>query len=155
MGIRSRSRAAPWRALPALLVSLWLLPVGARAAQSGDAFVCYKSRHSGGQPKFEGSTAVVTDDRDTRTLDVKAPRLLCVPADLGDGVLDPATALLGYKAKLVKGSPPYDPGVGIQVLNNLGELYVDTGAKPSMLLVPTAVDSSNDPLPPDPNIEHP
>lgn len=152
MGIQSISRAAPWRALLALLASLWLPPVGARAAQSGDAFVCYKSTHSGGQPKFEGSTAVVTDDRDTRTLDVKAPRLLCVPADLGDGVLDPATALLGYKAKLVKGSPPYDPGVEIQVLNDLGELYVDTNATPSMLLVPTAMDSSNDPPPPDPNI---
>ncbi len=138
-----------WRA--GLAIALLLFPVCGRAASSGDAFVCYKSVRSVGEPKFGGATVSVADERERRTLDVKAPGILCVPADRGNGVLDPATSLLGYKAKLAKDNATYDPGIGIQILNELGELYVDTEPKPAMLLVPSTTDPDADPPAPDPS----
>lgn len=135
----------------AALGLLVLAPLRASAATPGDAFVCYTSARASGQTRMPARTVTVTDDRETRDLIATAPRRLCLPADLGDGTLDPDTALLGYKARLPKGSTAYPPGIGVQTVNDLGELYVDVKTTPTMLLVPTATDPSSDPPAPNPN----
>jgi hypothetical protein len=120
------------------------------AAQSPDSFLCYKSRVPKAAPKFLGTTVPVTDELETRSLDVKGPRVLCIPADVGGGVSDPDTKLLGYGAKPPRGSAKYSGENNVQILNDLGELYVDAKPRPTRLLVPTTTDPSIDPLPPDP-----
>jgi hypothetical protein len=65
-------------------------------------------------------------------------------------VSDPDTKLIGYDVKPPRGSAKY-PGEGnVQILNDLGELYVDAKPRPKLLLVPTATDLAIDPVAPDP-----
>jgi hypothetical protein len=123
---------------------------GVATAQGSDSFLCYKSRVPKDAPKFLGTTVPITDELETRSLQVKGPRVLCVPADLGDGVSDPDTNLLGYRAKLPRGSAKYPGENNVQILNDLGELYVDAKARPQLLLVPTATDPTVNPVSPDP-----
>jgi hypothetical protein len=91
----------------------------------------------------------VADELETRPLGLRGARMLCVPVDLGAGVIDPGTSLLAYKAKPAKGTA-YAAAAGVEVLDALGESYVDTKPRPQLLLVPTATDPSVDPAPPDP-----
>jgi hypothetical protein len=128
------------------------VPLRAAAAAPGDAFVCYTTARADGEPKFRRRLVAVSDERDTRSLFATIPRELCIPADLGAGLRDPDTALLGYKARLPKGEPSYDPGVGVQILDQLGELYADVKTDPIRLLVPTATDPSIDPPAPNPAV---
>lgn len=120
------------------------------AAQSPDSFLCYKSRLPKGAPKFVGTTVSISDELETRPVNVKRPRVLCVPADVGGGVSDPDTKLLGYRVKRPRGSARYPGEKHVQVLNDLGELYVDAKPRPKLLLVPTATDPASDPIAPDP-----
>jgi hypothetical protein len=48
------------------------------------------------------------------------------------------------------GSTKYPGEKNVQVLNDLGELYLDGKPRPKLLLVPTATDPSVDPVAPDP-----
>ncbi len=120
-------------------------------AQQGDAFMCYRSRTAKGTPRFGGATVAATDELQTRPIDVKRPRLLCAPVDLGSGVLDPATHLIGYKARAAEDSAPYETETNVQFLNSLGEIYADRGADPELLLMPAAIDPALPPSPPDPD----
>jgi hypothetical protein len=132
----------------ALTLSVLALP-SQSAAQPTDTFLCYKAKRPKGAPKFATTTVAVTDELQTRPLDVKMPKMVCAPVDLGAGLIDPDTSLLAYEVRAVKGST-YSPGAGVEVLDGLGELYVDTKPQPQFLLVPTATDPDADPAPPDP-----
>ena len=148
MGLGELSRSAMLVAVIALLSS----PSPLVAATPGDAFVCYTTARADGQPRLPARSVNVTDEREARDLIVTAPRRLCLPADLGSGVLDPSIGLLGYKARLPKKSAAYAAGNGTQLLNDLGELYVDVHTRPTMLLVPSATNASTDPPAPDPSL---
>jgi len=113
--------------------------------------MCYRARIARGTPRFVGTTVDVTDERQTRPLDLRRLRLLCAPIDLGSGVLDTATQLIGYKARATVDSAPYEAEPDVQVLNQLGELYAERGAAPDLLLVPAAIDPATPPSPPDPD----
>jgi hypothetical protein len=128
-----------------------LVLTAAAPAAATDAFVCYKTRASSGAATFPGATVPVTDERGTRSLDVKKPRHLCVPADLGGGIADPAVSLRGYKARPTRGSAPYEAETAVQVLGPFGEHWLSHKAKPKLLLVPAATDPVAPPPVPDPN----
>jgi hypothetical protein len=131
-------------------LTLLVLTLPSRAfAQPTDAFLCYKGKRPKGAPKFAATTVAVTDELESRPLDVKTPKLVCAPVDLGSGVIDPATSLLAYKVRPARGTV-YSPAAGVQVRDELGELYVDVKPSPQLLLVPTATDPAVDPPPPDP-----
>jgi hypothetical protein len=127
-----------------------LVLTAAAPAAATDAFVCYKTRASSGASTFPGATVPVTDELGTRSLDVKKPRHLCVPADLGGGISDPAVSLRGYKARPTRGSAPYEAESAVQVLGPFGEHWLDRKAKPKLLLVPAATDPAVPPSVPDP-----
>jgi hypothetical protein len=133
----------------AVLTVLSLAIAAASAAQPTDAFLCYKGKRPKSEPKFAPTTVAVTDELETRPVDLKAPKLVCAPVDLGSGLIDADTSLLAYKAQATKGTV-YAPAAGVEVLDELGELYVDVKANPGLLLVPTATHPDSDPSPPDP-----
>ena len=118
--------------------------------QPGDAFLCYRARTARGTPRFNGATVEIADEQQTRQLALRRPRLLCAPIDLGSGVLDPDTSLVGYTAGAAD-SAPYQAEADVQVLNQLGELYADRAAAPTLLLAPAAIHTSDPPSPPDPD----
>ena len=118
--------------------------------QPGDAFLCYRARTARGTPRFNGATVGIADEQQTRQLALRRPRLLCAPIDLGGGVLDPDTSLVGYTAGAADGAP-YQAAADVQVLNQLGELYADRAAAPTLLLAPAAIQVGAPPTPPDPD----
>lgn len=140
-------RRAGWTVALAMLCSA--VPSLAAGAQH-DAFLCYRARTARGTPRFVASTADFTDERQTRPVELRRPRLLCAPIDLGSGVLDAATHLTGYLARPGADGGAYEPVADVQMLNRLGELYADRAAPPTLLLAPTAIDSAVSPTPPDP-----
>ncbi|MDX2171257.1 MAG: hypothetical protein SF182_29580 [Deltaproteobacteria bacterium] len=144
---RCDARRGLWFA--AVLVVLSAPTPRPAAAQSGDAFLCYRGRTAPHTTRFAGATTALTDERQTRTLELRRPRLLCAPVDLGSGLLDADTHLIGYSARPAD-PVPYLAETNVQVLNRLGELYVDRQAAPELLLAPAAIDASVPPSPPDP-----
>jgi len=76
---------------------------------------------------------------------------LCAPADKnGEGVVDPATHLLGYRIKPGKGEAKHVPVTGLEVMNQFGLISLDT-VKPDRLLVPAAKDLVGPVAEPDPS----
>ena len=132
-----------------VLTLLSLAVPAASVAQPTDAFLCSRGKRPKSAPKFATTTVAVTDELATRPVDVKAPKLVCAPVDLGSGLIDTDTSLLAYKARATKGTV-YSPAAGVEVLDGLGELYVDVKPNPELLLVPTATDPDSDLPPPDP-----
>jgi hypothetical protein len=136
-----------------LLFAAMLAVLGAAvpppAAAQADAFLCYRGRIAPHTTRFAGATPALTDEWQTRALELRRPRLLCAPVDLGSGVLDSDTHLIGYTARPADDAP-YLAEADVQVLNQLGELYVDRHAAPELLLAPAAIDASSPPSPPDP-----
>jgi hypothetical protein len=135
-------------ALLALAAVVLLAP--ASRARAGDAFLCARSKPSKQAPRFLATTVEVRDPLATRPLRVAKPQVLCVPVDAGTGIADPATQLLGFKVRAVKGGAPYATDLGAQVVDDRGELYTDVKWRPRLLLVPSAVDASSIPAAPDP-----
>jgi hypothetical protein len=136
--------------LSAAIVAVLCAAAPARsAAQAGDAFLCYRGRTAPHTTRFAGATAALTDEWQTRALELRRPRLLCAPVDLGSGVLDPDTHLIGYAARAAD-QLPYLAEANVQVLSSLGELYVDRHSAPELLLAPAHIDPSSPPSPPDP-----
>jgi hypothetical protein len=134
-----------------------------RAGQVGpsvilDHFLCYKTRTTKGTPKFEPISGVsLADQFEDKVFDVKKPVTLCTPASKdGEGIIDPDTHLKGYQIKKFKGEPRHERQTNIKVVNQFGELFVDT-IRPDRLLVPTAKDLDEMPPPPYPeahNVDH-
>lgn len=127
-------RASQFAAAVAVAAAL----VVTERAAAGDAFVCYRTRPADGAAAFAGATAEVGDETETRSLDVKKPVTLCLPADLGGGVDDADTYLRGYRTRPARGALPLDADTAVAVQHSLGEHRVDTKPRPTMLLVPAA-----------------
>jgi hypothetical protein len=134
------------RVAAAALVCPLLLPGAVRAA---DAVLCYAARPAAGSAPFVRQAVVATDVVDgARSLDVSAPRRMCLPADLGSGVGQPGIGLRQYKAKRTRGAPPPSGDANVGVTNGLGAMRLERRAKPVALLVPAAFDTTTAPSPP-------
>lgn len=143
----ARLGVAPLAALMPIMLAL----AQPALAQPTDAFLCYKAKRSKGAPKFAKTTVAIIDELEARPVDLKRPKMVCVPIDLGAGLIDADTSLLAYDARPTKGTA-YSPGAAVEVLDEFGETYVDTKPRPQLLLVPTAIDLGSDPAPPDPEL---
>jgi len=122
-----------------------------------DDFLCYKVRKTKGAPGFTPVLGVqMADDFETGPMDVKKPADICNPASKDGGpIVDSATHLKAYKIAVPVGQPKHVPQV-VQMTDQFGTLSYDT-KKALLLLVPTAKDLMNEPLPPDPeshNVDH-
>jgi hypothetical protein len=88
----------------------------------------------------KGVQVSLTDQFDAAGIfTVKKPVSLCLPAektfnDIVEDINDPDTHLKGYK---IKPQTPHVPQTNIKVVNQFGQLFVDT-IKPDRLLAPTA-----------------
>jgi hypothetical protein len=139
------------RAKPILLVLAFVVALPAVvAAQSSDAFLCYKTVRPKGDPKYLGTTVAVSDEWIDASLDLRPPKLLCVPVDIGGGIADSATHLRAYKSRTTRGTIKLAAETDVHTANLVGDLIVDRKANPKLLLVPSAVDASASPLPPAP-----
>lgn len=87
-----------------------------------DHFKCYTVK--GGT--FRTSGIVVEDQFGTLTVDVKKPVRLCLPADKnGEGINDPATELVCYKARTTGGTPRFERPGEIFIANQFGPNVFD------------------------------
>lgn len=108
-----------------------------------DHFVLYDVKTTKGTAKFENLTVTLADQFEAGDFEVKKPVSLGNPADKnGEGITDPDTHLVGYMIKPLKGQPAHIPVIGIRVVNQFGEIFLDT-KKPDRLLVPSAKDLDN------------
>jgi hypothetical protein len=109
------------------------------ATHDVDHYKCYKVRSTSGMPKFPPAVQVTMADAFTapaKMLDVKRPRLLCVPVDKnGEGIKNPARHLMCYKVKVALGAPPHTPQLGVRLNNALGRSWLDS-KREDMLCVP-------------------
>lgn len=103
-----------------------------------DHYKCYKVKVTKDTPKFaKGVQAVVADQFENRTYDIKKPTRLCVPVDAGGGILERINHLTCYKAKAAKGQPAHTPVTGqIHTTNGFGQEQLDT-IKEQELCVPS------------------
>jgi hypothetical protein len=82
----------------------------------------------------------VVDQFTNQTVDIKRPSRLCVAVDKrGEGVLDPAAALMCYGVRTSKGFDPYRGPVGPMYVDNQFGPDVLAVARPTELCVPATV----------------
>ena len=75
-----------------------------------DHFACYRLRGA----RFKTSGLAVQDQLGSYVVDLKKPFRVCVAVDKNDeGIVDPAAALLCYKARNVPNRPPYAGPISI------------------------------------------
>lgn len=148
----SRSTGLPGKSRAEVLQQMWedhgraapeTMASASAVVAATDAFVCAKSRITKDTPKFAGVEGLtLTDAFGTSTGDLKKLSQICAPADVGDGILDPATYLSAFKLKATTSAPP---PLGVTVRDRLGTLTVD-GKKPFTLLATTAPGTVPPPL---------
>jgi len=138
-GLPGKTRAAvlhdEWethgRSAPVTIASATL----AAGGQPIDAFACAKSQESKGTAHFVPVPGLMlTGPFGSGAADMKKLSNICAPADVGVGILDPATFVTAFKLKGTAGSLP----LGLTVSDRFGSLTVDT-KKLVRLLVPTAL----------------
>jgi cysteine-rich repeat protein len=111
-----------------------------------DHYLCYKSKATSA---FAGLSVTLADEFETSTAEVKRPKALCLPADKNDeGRIDPDTHEESYG---IKTTPKHVAQAGVRVLDQFGQLTVDT-IKSDRLLVPTNKALGSDPSPPVPGV---
>lgn len=137
-------------AFAAGLLALSALAVPGAVSAATDSFVCYKTSRPASEAQFPGATVVVEDEAETRLLDLKRPRRICIPAGLPGGVIDATIALESYKAKTNRASAPYRRDSNVKITNVVGDLFVEPKAKPRTLLVPSSFGFGSAPPAPDP-----
>jgi cysteine-rich repeat protein len=108
------------------------------AAHGLDHLACYRVRVSRGVARF-GETQASVADRFTSTprrLDVKRPKLLCIPASVRGGEVERADRyVMCYSAVPAAGEPAHVPQVGLFVHDEFGRHRLDT-RKEELLCVP-------------------
>jgi len=142
-----RAGAAASTALALVSIALFAAPHSA-AAQFGDAFVCYAARPSSAAAPFQRTTVAVTDEWTAGSLDLRRPKMLCAPADVGAGIGDPNVFLHAYAARTTRATPAPAAENSVSTSNLIGDLIVDRAAAPQLLLTPAAVDPAINPAPP-------
>ena len=123
-----------------------------------DHFLVYDAKRTKGSPKFEKRTVTLADQFDdggpARVFKVKKVERLGNPADKnGEGINDPDTHYVSYKIKRGKGELKHVKLTGIRVINQFGEIILDSD-KPDRLLVPSAKDLENPVEPLEPGADH-
>ncbi len=123
----------------------------AKHAIPPDHFLCYTVATTKGTPKFTPKLNLsLVDQFESKTFDAVKPLHLCNPADKNSGgIQEEDTHLKSYKLKPIKDAPKHVPQTGVRVLNQFGEIFVDT-IKPELLLVPSAKEADPSQPPPDP-----
>ena len=109
------------------------------AEAPADHVQCYATKVAKGAAKFTPIAALqVADAFESGAVRVTKPLDVCPPADKnGEGIVDAVTHLDRYQIATVAGAPAHVKQTGVRVVNQLGELYVDT-LKADSLLVPAA-----------------
>lgn len=104
-------------------------PVDPPADPAIDAFKCYRVKVSRGTPKLpRGTQRRVADEFGAeRTLDLKKPTRLCVPAGVDGGAAQDALShLLCFKAKPARGEPKHAKLAGVHSADAFGQAQRDT-----------------------------
>ncbi len=116
-----------------------------------DHFMAYQVKVAEGAPKFSKLGPVLLGDAlGSGAYIVRKPRALLLPADKNaEGTHDPATHLVEYGVKLIKGSAQPDTVSDVRITNQCSDLLVEL-SKPVSLLVPAAKDLASPVPPPDP-----
>jgi hypothetical protein len=97
-------------------------------ANDVDDYACYRVTPSAGRRSFVPIPGVgLSDQFETRTVDLVKPRRLCVPVALNGGtVKNPGRDLLCYQARLADGESPHEPRRGLHVNDVFGLERLDT-----------------------------
>lgn len=105
----------------------------------GNGYFCYRTRGSGGAPRFGGASAVsLADGLEAGLFDSKKQQALCAPASLnGQPAVDLAVHQLAYSVKSAPGEPKHVRISGLEVTDRFGTHLVDT-VKPDRLLLPAS-----------------
>jgi hypothetical protein len=148
-------RATGTWVLSSLLTLGALLGPGPRAAaQQGpfdlpdDHFLCYKGKTQPGDLVLPtGLQATLTDQFEADKLyDVEKPRGICNPADKNDeGIVDAVTHLAPYDVRAAAGEPTHVPAENVRLLNQFGEITVNT-TKEDRVLLPAHKDAAGGPV---------
>ncbi len=105
-----------------------------------DHFLCYKAKSAKGEPKFERLDVDLDDQFGATTKTVKKPKFLCTPvAKDGEPVIDPASHLVCYEVKRLRGQPKFQKR-DVLVFNQFEdevEGRILTVKKPRILCVPS------------------
>ena len=118
--------------------SSYLLGRPAVIAAGSDDFLCYGARTTNGMPAPSGARVGLRDQFENKDFDLKNAKHVCIPVDRnGQGVSDAGTHLKSYKIRRAKGEPKHTKQLNLRVLNQFGELFVDT-RREDFLLVPSA-----------------
>jgi len=130
-----------------------LLPIRA-AAQTLDHFTCYVAKPTAGTAAFAPHPGVKLDDAfGNSTVDVKRPRLLCLPTNKnGEDATAPSHAdhLEDYQ---IKPASRFAPRLQQRVTDQFGSRLLDL-KKPLALQVPTAKSTTSQPPPPVTTLDH-
>jgi hypothetical protein len=121
-GTRSLDTVAPDRLLVPTTTNPGPLPPLPPTPGVADHFKCYRVRVSPGTTPFPAGTSLsVADDFENRTLVLKKPSRLCLPADVnGTGIVRPGSSLLCYQAKRAAGAPKHERVSPILTANGFG-----------------------------------
>lgn len=116
------------RSLLILLATLLVGKVAQVAAAPHDHFLCYTVKPGAGASQFQPILGLsLADSFEQGAFDVKKPVALCTPAQKNhEPVGDPDTHLKGYQIKPSKGTARHIPQSNLRVVNQLGEIWVDT-----------------------------
>ena len=104
-------------------------------------FKCYDVKVTKGTPKFEKRTVELTDQFESKTFEVKKPKMLCNPVQkTHDGttteIIDPENHLLCYDVKPAKEEPKHEKRKSVFTNNQFGPEQLDT-KKEKELCVPS------------------
>jgi len=143
-------------AVPAIVVAQ-LTPIN----YADDHFLCYKGKLSASQASASGQHALsLLDAFELGGFDLRKELGSCNPANKnGEGIVDPAIHLTSYKIKKQSGQPPHAKQKGVRMVNQFGEIILDT-KKPNRILIPASKDDNPaSPLPAPPvfanhNVDH-
>jgi hypothetical protein len=95
-----------------------------------DTYTCYKGKISSGTTKLPKGLQVTASDEFTSpatVLDVAKLRHVCVPTDVGAGVVRPDVLLMCYKSKPAPGQPRHQAQFGLNVTTEVtGAQRLDT-----------------------------
>jgi len=153
--------------LPAFIAGIGLAAMPAMAnAQTviniaDDHFLCYKGKITKGQTSAAG-TSVHIDDMLAQPADfeIKKERGSCNPADKnGEGIVDAVTHLTAYQIKRDKLATKFAKATNIRMVDQFGELFLDTKKEDRLLIPASKDDNPANPLPDPPiaanhNVDH-
>ncbi len=102
-----------------------------------DRYLCYRVRVARGTPGFprdvEATRSFQYDG--SRTLRVRKPKHLCLPADIdGNGVRNPEIGLMCYTVKPARGEPDSAVPLGVTFADEHGTLTIDTRREAELCL---------------------